>query len=131
MTSTFWTLLIFSLCLFVPAGTWAWPRGWPCFAVTVAAGVVITVYLKWANPDVIAARVNRHEGTKGWDRWLVGSLIAPGSTPRLRLSLPDHRRPVPCVGLVLGDDPRSSDLPSVRRADGLRGPDAAGGTAGI
>jgi hypothetical protein len=66
ITSTVLTLLIFALCLFLPAGTWAWARGWLFFVVVVAAGVVITVYLRRVNPDVLAARVNRHEGTKGW-----------------------------------------------------------------
>ena len=70
-----WTLLIFAMCLFLPAGTWAWSRGWLFFFVIVAASIVITLYLRRVNPDVIAARVNRHEGTKGWDRLLLGILI--------------------------------------------------------
>jgi protein-S-isoprenylcysteine O-methyltransferase Ste14 len=69
------TLLAFVVCLFLPAGTWAWPRGWLFFSFVVAASIVITLYLRRANPDVIAARVNRHEGTKGWDRWVLGLLI--------------------------------------------------------
>jgi protein-S-isoprenylcysteine O-methyltransferase Ste14 len=75
ITITLWTLLILALCLFVPAGTWAWARGWLFSAVTVASGLVVSVYLRRANPEVIAARVNRHEGTEGWDRWVVGLLI--------------------------------------------------------
>ncbi len=70
-----WTLLIFVLCLFVPAGTLAWSKGWLFFSVVVAASVVITVYLRRVNPDVIAARVNRHKGTKGWDLVLLGLFI--------------------------------------------------------
>jgi protein-S-isoprenylcysteine O-methyltransferase Ste14 len=70
------TLLLFLLCLFVPAGTWLWPRGWLFFAVYVAAGVLISFYLRRVNPDVVAARANRHAGTKSWDRWVVGLLIA-------------------------------------------------------
>jgi len=70
-----WTLLIFVLCLFLPAGTWAWFRGWLFFIVVVAASILITLYLRRVNPDVIAAWINRHEGTKGWDRWLLGILI--------------------------------------------------------
>ena len=56
-----WSLLIFVLCLFLPAGTWTWFRGWLFFVVLVVASVVITLYLRRVNPDVIAARVNRHE----------------------------------------------------------------------
>ena len=72
IASAVWTLLISLLCLFLPAGTWAWWRGWLFFLVVVAASVVISLYLRRTNPEVIAARVNRHEGTKGWDRLLLG-----------------------------------------------------------
>lgn len=73
-----WTvgsLLILALCLFLPAGTWAWTRGWLFFGVMVVAGVVMTLYLRRVNPEVIAARVNRHEGTKGWDRVLMALFL--------------------------------------------------------
>ena len=69
------TLVFFVLCLFFPVGTWAWARGWLFFVVVVAASVVISLYLRRVNPEIIAARVNRHEGTKGWDRILVGLMI--------------------------------------------------------
>jgi protein-S-isoprenylcysteine O-methyltransferase Ste14 len=69
------TLLAFVVCLFLPAGTWAWPRGWLFSSVVIAASIVFGLYLRRANPDVIAARVNRHEGTEGWDRWVLGLLI--------------------------------------------------------
>jgi protein-S-isoprenylcysteine O-methyltransferase Ste14 len=65
------SMLIFVLCLFLPAGTLAWSRGWLFFVVTVAASILITLHLQRVNPDVVAARVNRHEGTKGWDRVLL------------------------------------------------------------
>src|SRR5271157_5348739 len=70
-----WTLLIFVLCLFLPAGNWAWARGWLFFFVIVVTSIVITLYLRRVKPDVVAARVNRHEGTKGWDRLLLSFLI--------------------------------------------------------
>jgi protein-S-isoprenylcysteine O-methyltransferase Ste14 len=68
-------LLIFVLCLFVPAGRWTWLRGWVFFVVMVAASVVVSLYLRRVNPDVVAARVNRYKGTKCWDRWVVGAVI--------------------------------------------------------
>ena len=37
LVSLGWTLLILVLCLFLPAGTWAWLRGWLFFVVVVAA----------------------------------------------------------------------------------------------
>jgi protein-S-isoprenylcysteine O-methyltransferase Ste14 len=66
-----WSLVIFVLFLFVPAGTLVWSRGWLFFVVTVAASILITLYLRRVNPDVVAARVNRHQGTKGWDLVLL------------------------------------------------------------
>jgi protein-S-isoprenylcysteine O-methyltransferase Ste14 len=45
------------------------------FAVAVAAGIVLSVYLRRVNPEIFAARVNRHTGTKSWDKWIVALLI--------------------------------------------------------
>ena len=70
-----WSLLALALCLFLPAGTLAWPRGWLFVGVLVASSVVVTLYLRRVNPDVIAARVNRHEGTRPWDLVLVAFLL--------------------------------------------------------
>ncbi|MGA7501761.1 MAG: isoprenylcysteine carboxylmethyltransferase family protein, partial [Isosphaeraceae bacterium] len=100
-----WTLLIFLLCLFLPAGNWAWARGWLFFFVIVGTSILITLYLRRVNPDVIAARVNRHEGTKGWDRILLGIFI-----PMMVMTVPVaalddgrfHWFHVPWWGCVLG-----------------------------
>jgi hypothetical protein len=70
-----WTLHIFLLCLFLPAENWAWARGWLFFVVVVGTSILIILYLRRVNPDVIAARVNRHGGTKGWDRIVPGIFI--------------------------------------------------------
>src|SRR3954468_22201254 len=79
-----WTLLGLLLCLFLPAGTLAWPRGWLFLGFLVASSVVVTLYLRRANPDVIAARVNRHEGTRRWDRiWLAVFLPTMAAIPIL------------------------------------------------
>ena len=43
--------------------------------MNVALGIVVSIVLIRVNPDILAARVNRHTGTKPWDRWLVGVLI--------------------------------------------------------
>lgn len=100
-----WSLLIFLLCLFLPAGTWAWLRGWLFFSVVVAASIVITAYLRRVNPDVIAARVNRHEGTKGWDRVLLG-LFIPAMLSILPMAALDDGRfhwfPVPWWACGIG-----------------------------
>src|SRR5262245_39733825 len=86
-----WTLLTLVLCLFLPAGTWAWTRGWLFCAVVVAASVVNTLYLRRVNPEVIAARVNLHEGTKDWDRWLL-ALVFPAMVSILPVAALDDGR---------------------------------------
>ena len=69
-----WSLLIFVLCLFLPAGTLAWSKGWLFILVIVVASIPATLYLRRVNPDVVAARVNRHDGTKRWD-FLLGAIF--------------------------------------------------------
>jgi protein-S-isoprenylcysteine O-methyltransferase Ste14 len=65
--STTASMLIFVLCLFLPAGTWAWSRGWLFLVVFTAASLLSTLYLRRVNPDVIAGRVNRHGRPRRWD----------------------------------------------------------------
>ena len=65
--STAASLLILVFCLFLPAGTWAWTKGWLFLGVLLASSTLLTLYLLRVNPDVIAGRVNRHKGTKRWD----------------------------------------------------------------
>jgi protein-S-isoprenylcysteine O-methyltransferase Ste14 len=65
--STAASLLILVLCLFLPAGTWAWFRGWLFLVVAVVASVMSTLFMRRVNPDVIAGRVNRHERPRRWD----------------------------------------------------------------
>jgi protein-S-isoprenylcysteine O-methyltransferase Ste14 len=71
------SLLIFILCLFLPAGTWTWTKGWLFILVIVVASIISTLYLRRVNPDVIAARINRHKGTKQWDLLLGAIFILP------------------------------------------------------
>jgi protein-S-isoprenylcysteine O-methyltransferase Ste14 len=71
------SLLIFVPCLFLPAGTWMWANGWLFIAVIVGASIPATLYLRRVNPDIIAARVNRHDGTKRWDLLLGLVFILP------------------------------------------------------
>src|SRR3954447_2557826 len=73
--STTSSLLVLVLCLFLPAGTWAWPRGWLFLGVLLASSILMTLYLRRVNPDVIAGRVNRHERPRRWNL-LLGLLVA-------------------------------------------------------
>ena len=86
-----WTLLIFALCLFLPAGTWAWTRGWLFFFVIVVTSILITLYLRRVNPDVIAARVNRHGGTKCWDLVFLAIFIPAMVSILILAALDDGR----------------------------------------
>lgn len=60
-----------ALFMFLPAGTWAWPKGW--LFVLVLLGVISAVFLVLhrVNPEVIVARSRIHEGTKRWDKILL------------------------------------------------------------
>jgi protein-S-isoprenylcysteine O-methyltransferase Ste14 len=71
------SLLIFMLCLLLPAGTWDWFKGWLFLCLLVGASVVITIYLRRVNPDVIAGRINAHKGTKRWDLILGFVFVLP------------------------------------------------------
>ena len=72
-----WTLLIFVLCLFLPAGTWMWTKGWLFILLIVAASIPAMLYLRRVNPEVIGARINRHKGTKRWDFLLGAFFLLP------------------------------------------------------
>lgn len=61
-------LLIVVVCLFLPAGTCLWTRGWLFLLVIVVSLVVGTSYLRRVNPEVITARIKRRKATKRWDR---------------------------------------------------------------
>jgi protein-S-isoprenylcysteine O-methyltransferase Ste14 len=77
LISTTASLLIFVLCLFLPAGTWAWTRGWLFLGFLLASSTLLTLYLLRVNPDVIAGRVNRHERPRRWDLLLVLFVALP------------------------------------------------------
>jgi protein-S-isoprenylcysteine O-methyltransferase Ste14 len=70
--------LYFALFLFLPAGTWAWEKGWLFLLVCVTLGVLASLYVWRVNPEVLAARINPHEGTKGWDKVLLGLFFLTG-----------------------------------------------------
>ena len=71
LINTILALPILPICLFVPAGTVAWFRGWLFFVVMLGMMFPIYRYLRRVNPEVITARISHHEGTKRWDRVLM------------------------------------------------------------
>ncbi len=106
MISTTSSLLVLVLCLFLPARTWARSRGWLFLGVLLASSILMTLYLRRVNPEVIAARINRHQGTKRWDLLLVMTFIMPTIVPiQIVAALDDgrfHWFPVPWWVCVLG-----------------------------
>ena len=74
VVSTTASMVILVLCLFLPAGTWAWLRGWLFLFVVIVASIAGTLYLRRVNPEVIAARINRREGTRRRD-WNLGMIF--------------------------------------------------------
>lgn len=86
------------LFMFLPAGTWAWPKGW--LFILVLLGVISAVFLVLhrVNPEVIVARSSFHEGTKGWDRVLLSVYFPAMAAVLLVAALDDgrfHWFPVP------------------------------------
>ena len=63
--------LFFALFMFLPAGTWAWPRGWLFILVLLSVFVGVFLILWRVNPEVLVARSHTHEGTKHWDKILL------------------------------------------------------------
>jgi hypothetical protein len=70
--------LFFALFLFLPAATWAWQKGWLFILVFLTSGVLATLYLWRVNPEVLAARINPHQGTRAWDKVLLGLFFLTG-----------------------------------------------------
>jgi len=99
------SLLFFVLCSFLPAGTWTWTRGWLFILVIVVASILGTLYLRRVNPEVIAARINRHKGTKRWDQILLAIFRPTVLTISVLAALDDgrfHWFHVPWWGCVVG-----------------------------
>jgi protein-S-isoprenylcysteine O-methyltransferase Ste14 len=67
--------LFLVLSLFLPAGTWAWPKGWLFLGVLLVAGALGAWCIWRVNPELYAARINPHRGTKPWDKALIGFAI--------------------------------------------------------
>jgi protein-S-isoprenylcysteine O-methyltransferase Ste14 len=98
-------VLFFVLGVFLPAGTWKWTRGWLFILVIVVASIVVVFYLRRVNPEVMAARINRHEGTKRWDRILLAIFLLTVLAIPILAALDDgrfHWFHVPWWGCVLG-----------------------------
>ena len=93
------TPLVLALLLFLPAGTWAWVRGWLFVLVFLVAFTLAALYLWRVNPEVVVARSRTHRGTKGWDRILLGFwFLALGAIFRWRRWTTGASTGCPCPG---------------------------------
>jgi len=62
----------FGLFMFLPAGTWAWAKGWLFIGVFLGTVAIVALYLWRVNPEVVIARTRSPQGTKRWDKILLG-----------------------------------------------------------
>jgi len=87
-----------ALFMFLPAGTWAWTKGWLFVVVLLVVISAVFLILHRANPEVIVARSSFHEGTKGWDKILLSFYFPAMASVLLVAGLDDgrfHWFPVP------------------------------------
>jgi hypothetical protein len=63
------------LGLFLPAGTFAWVRGWYFIAIFLLTETLMIIYLWRTNPALLIARSSFHRGTKRWDTLLLAILF--------------------------------------------------------
>jgi len=80
-----------ALFMFLPAGTWAWPKGWLFVLVLLVVISAVFLVLHRVNPDVIVARSRFHEGTKRWDKMLLCLYFPAMSAVLLVAALDDSR----------------------------------------
>jgi protein-S-isoprenylcysteine O-methyltransferase Ste14 len=94
-----------ALFLFLPAGTWAWMKGWLFVGVFLGTLAVVAFYLWRVNPEVVVARTGFHEGTKRWDKILLWFFLAAVYAIAPVAALDDgrfHWLPVPWWVCVIG-----------------------------
>jgi len=99
--------VFFAVFMFLP-GTWVWERAWLFLLMLLITGPVAAWCIWRVNPDLFAARINLHRGTKPWDKVLMSFLIPMILAIFPVAALDDgrfHWFPVPwwvcCVGYVL------------------------------
>lgn len=96
---------ILGLMLFLPAGTFAWIRGW-WFIAAYSIALLVSMAVLWrSNPEIFVARARVARDTKSWDyAFLIGFVLA--YTAVLPLAAFDDARfrwlPTPGWVVVLG-----------------------------
>jgi protein-S-isoprenylcysteine O-methyltransferase Ste14 len=83
--------VVIALLMFLPAGTWAWPKGWLFVLVVLIVVSAIFLVLHRVNPEVIVARSSFKEGTKSWDKVLLGFYFPAMAAVLIVAALDDGR----------------------------------------
>ena len=84
------TPLFFALFMILPAGDWAWTKGWLFILVFFGILAVAGLFLWRVNPEVVVARSRSHKGTKSWDKILL-CFIFPSICATVPVAALDHR----------------------------------------
>src|SRR5262249_59500816 len=65
--------VVFTMTLFFPAGTLAWPAAWVFLALMFGFTVALSLWLLRFNPDLLAERLTGigKPDQKGWDKVLL------------------------------------------------------------
>jgi protein-S-isoprenylcysteine O-methyltransferase Ste14 len=95
----------FALFMFLPAGTWRWTKGWLLILAIIVSGSLASLYIWRVNPELMAARINSHQGTKPWDKMLLRFLSPAIIAVFVVAALDDgrfHWLPVPWQICLLG-----------------------------
>jgi protein-S-isoprenylcysteine O-methyltransferase Ste14 len=67
--------LILALCLFIPAGTLAWPSGWVFLGLIFISGLSLTWWLLKYDPELVEERL-RFRPEFSWDKVLIVIVFA-------------------------------------------------------
>jgi protein-S-isoprenylcysteine O-methyltransferase Ste14 len=97
--------LFLALFMFLPAGTWAWEKGWLFILVFLTLAVLACLVIWRANPEFLAGWINPHQGTKRWDKVLFGFLSLTTAAILPVAALDDgrfHWFPLPWLVCLLG-----------------------------
>lgn len=97
---------LFALCLFLPAGSLAWPAGWTFLALFFGFFVGVNIWLYRHNPGLLQERLSlSRKDQKGWDKLFFPLLLLASVAWLVFISLDAsrfHWTPVPGWLQMLG-----------------------------
>ncbi len=99
------TQIIVGGILFAAAGSWGWLRAWFYLGVDLLMKVVSGAIVARYNPAVIAARAQRHKGTKGFDKFFGVAFLLLGAAVIVVAGLDAVRfqwSPLPAATILAG-----------------------------